>query len=296
MEIQQLRGFYYSAKLGSLTNAADKMSLTQSAISQQIKALEMELGVKLFNRYGPRKDITPDGEILLDLISPLIQEIEMLKITFEDLKGNQKGHLTIAATTVLIMNYLPHIIQKYRKDHPNIRLIILQHRWNDVVALAESGDVDFGITPIQSIPSNLSYIELEPFDRVLITNLNHPLSKATNISLKEIAQYPIITYEKGLVHRADLDRVFKEANLETEIVMEATNAETIKRYVEIGIGVAVIPKIALQPTKMLRLHAISVNQFFGKSRYGVIIRKGKYMTSWAKDFLDLLSPKVKDAL
>ncbi|MBN2029494.1 LysR family transcriptional regulator [bacterium] len=296
MEIQQLRGFYYSAKLGSLTNAADKMSLTQSAISQQIKSLEMELGIKLFNRYGPRKDITPDGEILLNLITPLIQEIEMLKVTFEDLKGNQKGQLTIAATTVLIMNYLPYIIQKYIKNHPNVRLIILEHRWNEVVSLAESGEVDFGIAPIQSIPSNLSYIELEPFDRILITSLNHPLSRKKDITLQDIAQYPIITYEKGLVHRSDLDHIFKEAKLEIEIVMEATNAETIKRYVEIGIGVAVIPKIALLPTKMLRLHAISVNEFFGKSCYGVIIRKGKYMTSYAKDFLDLLSPKVKDIL
>lgn len=78
--------------------------------------------------------------------------------------------------------------------------------------------------------------------------------------------------------------------------MEATNAETIKRYVEIGIGIGVIPKIALLPKKILRLHAISVNEFFGKSHYGVIVKKGKYITSWAKDFLDLLSPNVKDIL
>ena len=296
MEIQQLRGFYYSAKLGSLTNAADKMSLTQSAISQQIKSLEIELGVKLFNRYGPRKELTPDGDIFLNLISPIIQEVEMLKVTFEDLKGNQKGQLTIAATTVLTTNYIPHIIRKFMKSHPNIRLIILEHRWNEVVSLAKSGEIDFGLAPIPTIPSNLSYIELEPFDRVLITSLHHLLSKKKNISLRDIAKYPIVTYEKGLVHRSDLDNVFKQADLEIDIVMEATNAETIKRFVEIGIGVAVIPKIALLPTKMLRLHAISVNNFFGQSRYGVILKKGKYMTSWAKDFLDLLSPKVKEIL
>lgn len=198
MEIQQLRGFYYSAILGSLTNAANKMSLTQSAISQQIKSLENELGVKLFNRYGPKKDLTPDGEILLNLITPIIQEIDTLKFTFEDLKGNQKGQLTIAATTVLIMNFLPHIIQKYIKKHPNVRLIILQHRWNDVVTLTELGEVDFGITPIQSISSGLNYIELEPFDRVLITNLNHPLSKKKTSRFKTLLNIPSSPMRKVL--------------------------------------------------------------------------------------------------
>ena len=81
MEIQQLKGFFYSARLGSLTKAADKMSITQSAVSQQIKSLEEELGVKLFNRYGPRKDLTPDGKLFFDLVTPLIQDIDTLKIT-----------------------------------------------------------------------------------------------------------------------------------------------------------------------------------------------------------------------
>jgi len=107
LEIQQLKGFFFSARLGSLTKAADKMSVTQSAVSQQIKKLEEELGVKLFNRYGPKKDLTPDGRLFYNLIIPIIQEIDSLKITFEDLKGNQNGVLTIAATTFTIMNRLP---------------------------------------------------------------------------------------------------------------------------------------------------------------------------------------------
>ena len=96
MEIQQLKGFYYSAKLGSLTKAAERMAITQSAVSQQIKSLEEELSAKLFNRFGPHKDLTSDGQLFFDLVSPLIQEIEALKITFEDLKGNERGVLTIA--------------------------------------------------------------------------------------------------------------------------------------------------------------------------------------------------------
>lgn len=296
MEIQQLRGFYYGVKLGNLTKAAEKLSLTQSAVSQQIKSLEKELEVKLFNRFGPRKELTPDGKILFDLIAPLVQEIDTLKITFEDLKGNQKGLLTIAATTVMIMDYLPYIIKNFTKKYPHVKLIILERRWNEIVSLAHSGEIDFGIAPIQTVSSDINYIELEPIERVLITCLNHPLSKKSHVTLEDIARYPMITYEIGLVSRGEFDEVFDKAKSDIEIVMEATNAETIKRYVEMGIGIAIIPKIALIPTQNRRLESISVNRYFEKSRYGVILRKGKHITSWAKNFLLLLEPSLENRL
>jgi DNA-binding transcriptional LysR family regulator len=294
MEIQQLRGFYYSAKLGSLTKASDKLSVTQSAVSQQIKSLEEELEVQLFNRIGPKKELTPDGEIFLELLSPLIQEIDSLKVTFEDRKGTQKGQLTIAATTVIIMCILPNIVKKFITKYPHIKLTILEHRWSEIVSLAKSGEIDFGLAPIQNIPSSLNYIELELIDRVLITALDHPLAEKNTVHLSDIANYPMITYEKGLIHRGEIDKIFDQADLKTEIVMEATNAETIIRYVEIGIGVAIIPKIALFPSQIHRVKVISVNKYFGKSRYGVILRKGKYLTSWAKNFLLCLNLDLKN--
>ena len=145
MEFQQLRGFFYSARLGNLTKAAEKMTITQSAVSQQIKSLEEELGVKLFNRFGPRKDLTSEGRLFYQIITPIIQEIDSLKITFEDMKGNQRGILTIAATTFMIMNYLPFMIKKFIDKYPHVRLTILERRWNEIVYMAQSGENDFGI-------------------------------------------------------------------------------------------------------------------------------------------------------
>lgn len=296
MELQQLRGFYYSAKLGSLTRAAGKMAITQSAVSQQVKSLEDEMGVKLFNRHGPKKDLTSDGKLFLKLISPLIQEMDSLKVTFEDLKGNQKGLLTIAATTFMIMNHLPLIIKKFTKTYPNIKLIILERRWNEIVALADSGEIDFGLAPITQIPPNLDFIKLEPIERVLITCLDHPLANKKQVTLLDIAQYPMITYEKGLVSRDDLDRVFNGIKLDVTVIMEATNAETIKKYVEMGIGIAIIPQIALELNQTKKLKAIPVSIYFGKSQYGVLLRKGKHITTWAKNFLLMLSPTIKNSL
>jgi DNA-binding transcriptional LysR family regulator len=296
MEFQQLRGFYYSARLGNLTKAAEKMAITQSAVSQQIKSLEEGLGVKLFNRFGPRKDLTSDGKLFYQLVAPLIQEIDSLKITFEDMKGNQRGILTIAATTFMIMNYLPFVIKKFIEKYPHIRLTILERRWDEIVTLAQSGEIDFGIAPITYLPPNLNYIKLKPIDRVLITGLNHPLAKKNEITLLDIAQYPMITYEKGLVSRDEFDKVFEDVRLEIDVIMEATNAETIKRYVEMGIGIAIIPKIALSPTQTRQLKAFSVNKYFGKSQYGVVLRKGKHVTSWATNFLILLNPSLDSQL
>jgi DNA-binding transcriptional LysR family regulator len=116
------------------------------------------------------------------------------------------------------------------------------------------------------------------------------------VTLLDIAQYPMITYERGLVSRDVIDHVFQGVNLDVEVVMEATNSETIKRYVELGVGVSIIPKIALMPTRERRLEVISVDRYFGKSQYGVILRKGKHITSWAKNFLLLLEPTIRESL
>jgi DNA-binding transcriptional LysR family regulator len=296
MEFQQLRGFFYSARLGNLTKAAEKMAITQSAVSQQIKALEAELGIKLFNRFGPRKDLTPDGKLFLQIVTPIIQEIDSLKITFEDMKGNQRGILTIAATTFMIMNYLPLVVKKFISKYPHVRLTILERRWNEIVTLAQSGEIDFGLAPVTYIPPNLNYIKIEAMDRILITSLDHPLAKKDDITLLDIAQYPMITYEKGLVSRDEFDKVFEDIQLEIDIIMEGTNAETIKRYVELGIGIAIIPKIALSHPQTDQFKTFSVNKYFGKSQYGVILRKGRHITSWAKNFLLLLNPSLQSQL
>jgi DNA-binding transcriptional LysR family regulator len=296
VEFQQLRGFYFSARLGSLTKAAEKMAVTQSAVSQQVKALEEELGVKLFNRFGPNKELTPDGHLFLKLISPLIQDIDTLKATFEDMKGVQKGQLTIAATTFIIMNFIPGTIKHFIKKHPHIHLNILERRWTEIVHLTQSGEIDFGIAPVTDIPSNLYCIKLEPIERALITSINHPLAKKSNITLLDITQYPIITYEKGLVARDEVEKVFEQVQLDVEFIMETTNAETIKHYVEMGVGIAIIPSIAVRKFRGRRLAVRPVSQYFGRIQYGVLLRKGKHTTSWARAFLQILDPAIKESL
>jgi len=296
MEMHQLRGFYYSARLKSLTKAAEKLAVTQSAVTQQIKNLERNLNVQLFNRFGPRKELTPEGQLLFDLVAPLVQEFETVESTFEDLKGQEHGAMTIAATTVMIMNFLPFVVKRFARQYPRVRLVIRERRWDEIIELAQLGEIDMGISPIVKMPANLQYFPLEPIGRVLITGLGHPLAQKSLVTLADIAQYPMIAYEQGTVARGEVDRVFQRAELNVEVVLEATNAETIKRYVEMGIGIAIIPKIALMPEQNPRLIAIPVHDQFEETHYGVILRKGKHLTTWAKNFLLLLNPALHDRL
>lgn len=291
MDIQRLKGFYYSAKFGSLTKAAEKMNITQSAVSQQISSLEGELNTKLFHRYGPQKDLTHEGKIFYELISPIIVSYEDLKTTFEDMRGTQKGVLTFAATTFIIMNLLPELITKFSEKYHEIKFRIFERRWQEIIALTQSGEIDFGIAPLHdNIPVNLKVIKLEPIERILITSRGHELSQKKNITLYDIQKYPIVSYEKGLIAREELDEVFKKHNLNPYIIMEATNAETIKQYVEKGIGIAIIPKTAIYVEHQLFLEVIPISHFFNKSCYGIILKKGKYITNWTKKFLSMLSP------
>jgi len=296
VEFQQLRGFFYSARLGNLTKAAEKISVTQSAVSQQIKALEEEIGVKLFDRYGPRKNLTPDGNILYELVTPIIQEIDNLKNRFEERKGTETGNLIIAATTFMIMNQLPYVIKGFSEKYPHIHLTVLERRCQEIISLAQAGEIDVGIAPVTPIPANLNVIRLKPLERVLITAPDHPLAQKENVTLLDIAQYPMISYEKGLVSREECDTIFKDVKLEVEVVMEATNAETIKRYVELGVGIAIIPRLALFPQQHYQVHVIDdVSSSFGKIQYGIILRKGRHITQWAKSFLYLLNPAWEGA-
>jgi DNA-binding transcriptional LysR family regulator len=296
VEIQQLRGFYYSAKLGSFSKAAKKLSLTQSAVSQQVKALEEKLEVYLFDRYGPKMELTLDGEIFLDLITSIVESMESLQSTFEDLKGQSKGTVTFAATTMMIMDVLPYIVKKFKKRFPQVKINILERRWNEVVSLAQAGEIDFGLSPVKDMPQNLIFLELKPLTRVLITSRDHPLSLQKQVDLEDVAKYPVIAYESGTITRGEFDRVFKEANLDLDIVMEATNVETIKRYVEMGIGIAIVPRVALFQSRSHDLSIITVNGYPEKMGYGIVLKKGKHLTSWTKNFLLLLHPDLDHLL
>ena len=245
---QQIIGFHHVAKLQSFTKAASATFRTQSALSQQNKALEKELDCPLFERIGKRNlRLTLAGERFLKFTENLLEKHDRLIDDLNEIKGLQIGRLRIAAQFATLYFLLPEIVRRYIRLYPKVELNLLDCPLDDIIQLVNSGDIDFGITPVTKIPPNLKCIKLNPYERVLITSANHPLAKKKKVTLLEIAQYPMITYEEGLVTRKEFDQIFKEIHLDIEIIMEATNAETIKKYVEMGVGIAIIPKIALHP-------------------------------------------------
>lgn len=294
MEWQQIIGFYNVAKLGSFTKAAEATFRTQSALTQQIKAIEEELDCRLFERIGKRKLIlTPAGEKLLVFAASILTKYEHFIEEINEYKGLQQGRLRIAAPFTTLYHLLPDAIKVYIKQFPAVELSLLDRSQRDVIELVKSGDVDFGITLESAVPGELSKFRWKMVESVLLAPIGHPLTKgAKKVSVKQISQYPLILPPKGVKfsHRSKLEELFQRYNLDYRIIMESSNVELSSVYVEMGLGVS-FATIArdLPAFKSRKLEFIPLAHYFKPEHITVIIRKDKALTLFQRAFLDILT-------
>ena len=295
MEIQQLKGFLAVAKYGGFSRAAEKTFRTQPAITLQVQALEKELGVKLFDRLGPRKrQLTPEGKILFDLASPLLEDINTLAARFNEARGSiQKGSVRIATHGSVMVYLLPEVIKQFKKKFPGCELSIVNRGRGDIVSMLNNGEVDIGITSLKTIPRTLDYQVFARFNRILIAAKNCPLAKKPVIRLEDIASYPLLMPPRGTNTRTIMDRVFEDKGLKYTIAMEITGREAAKTYVETGLGVSVINEYYLTKEDKRNLFVKDVSNYFGRAERGVITRKGKYLSAAAKEFINIILRKTQ---
>ncbi len=293
MEIQQLKGFLAVAKYKGFSQAADKTFRTQPAISLQIKSLEDELNVKLFDRLSPQRiELTSDGKILYDLVSPLLEDIESLKSRFDEARGSTLNTtLRIATHTSVMVHLLPEVIKKFRKKFPACELSIINRSQQNIISMVVNGEADLGICSLKEIPKNIDYQVFARFDRFLIVNKTHALSKKASITLKDIAQYPLILPPQPSSTRAAIDRVFAQHNLKLAIAMEITGREAIKEYVKMGLGISIINAFYLTPQDNKELFTRNLNRYFGVAERGIVTRKGKYLSLTAREFIGMILNK-----
>jgi len=290
MEIQQLKGFLAVAKCGSFSQAAKKTCRTQPAISLQIKALEGDLETRLFDRLTPKKVIlTDEGKALVKLASPLVENYESLQDRFNEARGKiQKGTVRIATHTSVMVHLLPEAIKRFKKQFPQCEISIVNRNRPDILTMLNNGDVDIGITSLATVPSGIEYQVFSHFERVLIASKNHPLSKKTKISLEEIASYPLILPPVGSNTRSIIDSVFKQRNLTYKIAMEITGKEAVKRYVKMGLGVAIINGFYLSKEDSRDLFNLNMGKYFGEAKRGILTKKTKYLPPYTKEFINFL--------
>jgi len=284
--LKQLRAFCAVARNGKMVAAADELFLSQSAISLQIKALEEELQTMLFERRGPNIQLTPQGAKFLDMAQPLVEGIDSINDRFKkEVRGSlDTGEVVVAAGESTIIYILPELVARFRERYPNIHVRLQNVTGRDGLAQIREDQVDFAIGSMLDIPVDISYTPLYSFDPALILPLGHPLAEKSDISLADISPYGLILPPRRLTTWRMVDRVFQQARVPYEVVLEVGGWEVIKRYVESGFGISIVTSICLREGD--RLIARNMGQYFPKRSYGVVTRKGRHLPPPARAFLE----------
>jgi DNA-binding transcriptional LysR family regulator len=290
MEIQQLRGFHAVAKYKNFTVAAQKTQRTQPTISLQVKALEDELGVKLFERLGPRRvTVTPEGKILLELTAPILQDVDSLETRFREALGNYSSSRVAVATHTSVMVYLlPPIIQKFKAAYPTCHLAILNRNRDEMIKMLEGGEIEFGITSISNPPSTIDYRVFSRFNRILIATRDHPISKLKKVGIADIAKYPLILPAQDSTTRRLIDNLFQQHGLKPQVAVEVVGRTAIKTYVSMDLGLSIINEYYLTKQDREQLFVADVTEYFGQAETGIVLRKGRLLPKPAKDLIEFV--------
>lgn len=287
--LKQLRAFCYTARNGSISKAAATLYLSQPSVSLQIQALERELNTILFERRGPKINLTPDGRELLDIALPMVEGMDSLRDTFASRSGNlNSGYLNIAAGESTILYMLPETVKSFSAQFPGVRIRLHNVTGVDGLAMLRADDADFAVGSMLEIPDDISYFPICRFTPTLITSLDHPLAEKKRVTLEDIAKYSLILPPRHLSTWNIVISAFQRHNIKHNVSLETGGWEVIKRYVEMGIGISIVTDICLK--KRDRLGTIPVEEHFDSRNYGIILRRGKFLSAQATRFIETLSP------
>jgi DNA-binding transcriptional LysR family regulator len=290
MEWQQILGFYHVAKLGSFTKAANTTFRTQSAISQQIKNLEEELGCQLFERIGKRKlRLTLAGNRFFKFSETILERHTLLVEELNEIKGYQKGRLRVAAPFTTLFHLFPLALKYYIKQFPNVELTILDRSQQDILGLIINGDIDFGFVLESIVPKDLTTLRWKKVRTVVITPVGHPLSKAKRVTLKQIGKYPLILPPLNLKYRSSLEERFQKLGVDYHIVMESSNVELSSLYAEMGLGISFATVVKdLPELKKRKLEFLPMDHLFKPDYIALVMRKDKTLIPYKDAFVKIL--------
>lgn len=291
--LKPLRAFCQVARLGSVSRAAEALYLSQPAITLQLQALERELGVKLFERVGRRLALTREGDALYELARPLVEGIDRLPAAFrEQIKGLDGGELNVAAGSSTILYLLPKIVEAYRRAHPDVRLTLHNVTGAGGLDLLRNDGVDLAVGSMLDVPADLDYAPVYRFDPMLIMPRDHPLATKPDLKLEDLSPYGLILPPQRLTTYRLVDLVFQQNRVPYTVALEVGGWEVIKQYVAMGLGISIVTAICLTDADRDRLAARSLAKYFPSRSYGVVVRKGKYLSQQARDFIELIRPQM----
>jgi len=287
MEIAHLRSLVMIVREGSFTAAAEKLFVTQPALSQQIKGLETELGVQLLDRRGRRFTVTAPGELVLARAEQILAHLQQLQDELTALHAVAQGRLRIGTSDTVCLYLLPPVVQAFRRQHPGVEIHLTNRPSHEVVTLLLEGALDFGII---SLPVNEPMLASEFLcerAEVAVCAPDHPLAAQSQATLAELAAYPLLLLEKGTTSRTLFDHLLLQHGLAAQIT-DLGSIEVMKRYAEIGLGVALVPAMAVtREIQTGQLQALTL-PWFPVRAIGLVRRRHGYVAPADKAFVDEL--------
>ncbi|SFW99372.1 CysB family HTH-type transcriptional regulator [Marinospirillum alkaliphilum] len=290
MNFQQLRILREAARQNfNLTEVANALFTSQSGVSKHIKDLEDELGVELFERKGKRLlGFTGPGREILDVVERILLDTANIKRVAQQYTEEDEGHLSLATTHTQARYVLPAIITEFKKTFPRVHLELHQCGPEEIVSLLKAGKVDIGIATeaLHDEPSLVCF-PFHSWQHAVVVPKHHPLLEEKNLTLEAVAQYSIITYHQGYTGRRSIDLAFEQAGLKPDIVMSALDADVIKTYVELGLGIGIIASVAWQPQRDSELVLLDSTDLFPVKTTQLALRRGHYLRSFALHLVQL---------
>jgi LysR family cys regulon transcriptional activator len=299
LKLQQLRYLAEVARRDlNVSSAAEALFTSQPGISKQIKALEEELGVEIFVRNGKRLvGVTPPGQAVLAIAERLLSEAANLKKAGDEFANEKLGTLTVATTHTQARYALPKAVAAFKRRYPDVQIVIHQGNPTQICEQVVAGEADFCIAT-EHIAEHPGLVALPCYqwNRVVVVLPRHPLLKVEPLTLEAIAKYPIVTYDFAYANRSLANRAFEQRGLTPRVVLTAFDADVIKTYVELGLGIGILNKIAFDPKRDRHLRAIDAGHLFPTSTTRLGIKRGAYLRRFAYDFIELFAPRLARAV
>ena len=299
MKLQQLRYLCEVANQGlNLSKAAETLHTSQPGISKQIRLLETELEVDIFVRNGKRVvNVTPPGRAILEIAERMLRDARNLKQVGQDYANEATGSLTIATTHTQARYALPPAIKHFTARYPKVKLILRQGNPTQISELVTSGDADIAIaTEAIELFDELVMLPCYQWNRCIIVGPRHPLLKLDVLTLEAIAQYPIITYDFAFTGRSKINQAFDAKGLVPNVVLTALDADVIKTYVELGLGIGILAQMAFEPKRDKHLRSIDASHLFAPSTTRIGISRNSYLRGYVYDFIEIFAPHLSHAV
>ncbi|MDQ8697628.1 CysB family HTH-type transcriptional regulator [Hyphomicrobium sp. LHD-15] len=299
MNLQQLRIIRETVRAKfNVTEAANAIYASQSGVSKQIRDLEEELGVALFRRRGKRLlGLTELGEEVVRIADRVLLEAENIKQAASQFAVSDRGQLEIATTHTQARYVLPDVILKFKQQFPGVRLMLHQASPRDIGALLNSGSADLAIaTDAFNEARDIISFPYYSWQHIVVVPAGHPLDGKEGVTLEEVAAYPIVTYDNGLTGRPRIDEAFDAQNLSPEITMTALDADVIKAYVALGLGVGIIAPMSFNEKRDTDLRQVKLREGISPSTTSIALRRGRLHRGYVYRFIELCTPSITEKI